>query len=276
MNKLLQTNRIYRQFGFTMIEMIVTIVIIGILGVGISSFIGNTTKGMIDTAERSQVATIAWLVSERLTRSLRLALPNSIRTSSDGTCLEYIPIYAGTDYLSVPVIVSASQFEVAPFSNMANGFNFSVQPLRVVVYPINDSSLYTLSTTSMISSGVSQLSAGTTLNAQNIRLGTSHQFPSDSPSKRLFMVAEPNMYCFQGTTLNQYRDYGYNGTFKTTALGDPVVMGSRLGQGLAKGQFNYSPSTLQRNAVVTINFNVLGDNGLVQAVNQEVQIRNVP
>tara|TARA_R110001592_G_scaffold9288_1_gene49524 strand:- start:16918 stop:17751 length:834 start_codon:yes stop_codon:yes gene_type:complete len=277
MPKLSQAHYLSRQLGFTMIEMIVTIVIIGILGVGISSFIGGTTKGMIDTAERSQVATIAWLVSERLSRSLRHALPNSIRTGNDDTCLEYIPIYAGTDYLSVPVIVSATQFEVAPFSNMATGFNFALQPLRVAVYPIDDSSIYTLTTASMISSSVAQLSAGTTPNAQTIRLSTTHQFPSDSPSKRLFMVAQPNMYCFEGRMLNHYRDYGYNSTFTSAGLSNQTVIGSRLGQGSAnKGQFNYTPSTLQRNAVVTISFKVLGDNGLVQVVNQEVQIRNVP
>ena len=258
--------------GFTLIEMVVTIVVIGILGVGISSFIGNTTKGMIDTAERSQVATIAWLVSERMSRSLRHALPNSIRTSADGTCLEYIPIYAGTDYLSAPTTVSAIQFEVAPFSNVVNGFNFVLQPLRVAIYPNNVAGLYTLSAASMISSSVSQLSAGTTLNAQEIRLSTAHQFPSDSPTKRSFFVAQPNMYCFQSGSLFHYSDYGYNSVFTNTGLSNQVVMGTRLNQ----GQFNYSPSTLQRNAVVTINFNVLGDNGLVQTVNQEVQIRNVP
>ena len=260
--------------GFTLIEMVVTIVIIGILGVGISSFIGNTTKGMVDTAERSQVATIAWLVSERLSRSLRHALPNSIRISTDSRCLEYIPIYAGTDYLSVPLTVSANQFEVAPFSNIANGFNFATQPMRVAVYPNTTTGLYTLTTASMISSSVSQLSAGATINAQTITLSANHQFPLGSPSNRLFLVTQPNMYCFRNGLLVHYRDYGYNAVFtdSSTDLSNETVMGSRLNQ----GTFNYTPPTLQRNAVVVINFNVLGDDSLVQSVNQEVQIRNVP
>jgi MSHA biogenesis protein MshO len=267
-----------RTSGFTLIEMIVTIVIIGILGVGISSFIGNTTKGMVDTAERSQVATIAWLVSERLSRSLRHALPNSIRISGDSRCLEYIPIYAGSDYLSVPVTVSANQFEVAPFSNIATGFNFTTQAMRVAVYPNTDAGLYSLSATSMISSEVSQLSAGATANAQTLTLSASHQFPRHSPNKRLFLVTEPNMYCFQNGLLVHYRDYGYNATFSNSSsdLDNEVVMGSRLGQGLDQGGFNYLPNTLQRNGVVTIEFNVVGNDNLVQRVNQEVQIRNVP
>ena len=267
----------YKQHsGFTLIEMVVTIVIIGILGVGISSFIGSTTKGMVDTAERSQVATVAWLVSERLSRSLRHALPNSIRTSTDKTCIEYIPIYTGTEYLSVPVTVSASQFEIVPFSNMPLVFDFIAQPMRVAVYPNSITGLYTLSSSSTISSLVSQLNSGVTPNAQILELTSNHQFPANSPSKRLFLVTEPNMYCFQSGLLYHYRDYGFNASFTTTGLSNQTVVGSSLGLGTNQGQFNYSPSTLQRNAVITINFNVVGDSNLIQPISQEVQIRNVP
>ena len=259
-----------KALGFTLIEMIVTIVIIGVLGVGISNFIGNTTKGIIDTAERSQVASIALLVSERVSRALRQALPNSIRV--DGSCLEYIPIYAGTDYVSVPVVVSDDALDVAPFSNVANGFDFSAEPLRVAVYPSSISGLYSLSNNGVISSEVSQISASVMTNAQTIQLDSNHQFLADSPSKRLFLIDEPSMFCFDGSQLLQYSDYGFNSSFSIASLNNESVVGSRL----TNGQFNYSPSTLQRNGVVTINFNVFGDGSLVQPVNQEVQIRNVP
>jgi MSHA biogenesis protein MshO len=261
-----------RQQGFTLIELIVTIVLIGILGTGISSFIGSTTKGMVDTAERSQVATIAWLVSENLSRHLRHALPNSVRISGDGSCIEYIPIYAGTDYLNAPVAVSASQFEVIPFSNVPTGFNFGVQSLRVAIYPNTSTSLYNLSATSVISSQVSQLSTGSTANAQNLQLSASHQFPTDSPSKRLFLVEQPVMFCFQPGLLYRYDSYGFNSSFSTSGLSNQTVFGSRVNL----GQFSYTGSTLQRNAVVNISFVVTGKDGLQQAVNQEVQIRNVP
>lgn len=258
--------------GFTLIELVVTIVIIGILGVGISSFIGQTTKGMVDTAERSQIATIAWIASEKLSRGLRHALPNSVRVSSNGACLEYIPIYSGTDYLSVPVLSSSDQFEIAPFSNISIGFNFAAESLRVAVYPNTITGLYSPGSTTIISSEIAQLSAGTTLNANTMRLSAAHQFPTDSPTKRLFVTEEPNMFCFESGFLYAYSAYGFNASITTTGLSNQVVIASRLNQ----GQFTFSPGTLQRNAVVTIDFNVLGDDGLVQAVDQEVQIRNVP
>jgi MSHA biogenesis protein MshO len=260
------------QQGFTLIELVVTIVLIGILGTGISSFIGNTTKGMVDTAERSQVANIAWLVSEQLSRHLRHALPNSVRISSDNSCIEYIPIYAGSDYLTAPVTVSASQFEVVPFSNVSVGFNFAAQPLRVAIYPESLGGLYNLSANGVISSVVSQLTAGATTNALNLQLAASHRFPLDSPGKRLFLVEQPVMFCFQAGFLYRYHDYGFNSSITTSGLNNQTVFGARV----SSGQFAYTPGSLKRNAVVNIRFSVSGRDGLQQAVNQEVQIRNVP
>jgi MSHA biogenesis protein MshO len=261
-----------KQQGFTLIELVVTIVLIGILGTGISSFIGNTTKGMIDTAERSQVANIAWVVSEQLSRHLRHALPNSVRISSDKSCIEYIPIYSGSDYISAPVTVSASQFEVVPFSNVPGGFNFTAQPLRVAIYPETLSGLYNLNASSVISSVVSQLTAGATANAMNLQLSATHRFPTDSPGKRLFLVEQPVMFCFLAGLLYRYDDYGFNSSFSTSGLNNQRVYGASVSQ----GQFTYTPGSLKRNAVVNIRFTVSGKNGLQQVVNQEVQIRNVP
>ena len=260
------------QQGFTLVELVVTIVLIGILGTGVASFIGNTTKGMVDTAERSQVANIALLVSEQLSRHLRDALPNSVRISADGSCIEYMPVYAGTDYLNAPVLVSSNQFEVAPFGQIPVGFNFAARSLRVAIYPVSLTGLYAPGTNSVISPTVSQLSAGSTPNAHTLQLSASHQFPEDSPSKRLFLVEQPVMFCFQGGLLIRYHDYGYNSSFSTSGLSNQTVYGSKV----YAGQFAYVPSNLKRNAVVNISFEVRGKDNLVQVVNQEVQIRNVP
>lgn len=260
------------QRGFTLVELVVTIVLIGILGTGVASFIGNTTKGMVDTAERSQVANIALLLSEQLSRHLRHALPNSIRISTDGSCIEFIPVFAGTNYLAAPVLFSANQFEVVPFHSIPVGFNFSAKPLRVAIYPANQTGLYSPGTNSVISSSISQLTTGSTANAHALQLSATHQFPADSPSKRLFLVEAPVMFCFQSGLLYRYHDYGFNGTFSNTGLSNQTVYGSKV----YAGQFAYSPSTLKRNAVVNIRFEIRGKDNLVQAVNQEVQIRNVP
>ena len=262
------TNLSSRQSGFTLIEMVVTIVLIGITGVGITNFIGRSTQGMVDIAERQQIATIGWIVSEKVSRELRQALPNSIRI--DGSCVEFVPIVAGTDYLTVPTLIASNNFESVPFSN----YSVNTTQDRVAIYPNTLTGLYSLSTPGTISGLVTSTAAGSTTNAIRINLAANHQFLTDSPTNRLYIVQDPVMYCFESDFLYRYSEYGFNSLMTTDEddLNGQTVMGSRL----SVGSFTYSAGTLSRSAVVNMAFDVTGDNGVTQAINQEVQIRNVP
>lgn len=253
------------EHGFTLIEMVVTIVLIGIIGVGMSRFIGQTVQGVRDTAERQQMSTIGWITSEKLSRELRTALPNSFRLNAGNTCIEFIPTVAGTDYLSVPIVSAASSFEVAQFSN----YTLVTSRDRVAVYPFTLSNLYDLNDPGTISGLIDSIDDGTTPNATEITLSSSHQFLTDSPTRRLYVVREPVMYCFSGQYLYRYGDYGFQSAMPTPASGSVIA------SLLASGTFSYAPGTLSRSGVVTFSFGVQGD-GAVQLIDQEVQIRNVP
>lgn len=257
--------------GFTLIEMVVTIVIIGIIGVGITNFIGRSTQGMADIAERQQLANIGWVVSEKVSRELRHALPNSVRINTGGTCIEYVPIIAGSDYLAAPVLNAASEFEVVPFPNYGIGDENAALD-RVAVYPNTLVDLYSLQNPGMISGLVSQLSAGTITNAMTIELAASHQFLKDSPTRKVFVVQDPVMFCFDSGFLYRYSEYGYQASLPNSGLNNQTVIGDRLNS----GSFTYTAGALARSAIVTMTFNVMGNDGAAQAINQEVQIRNVP
>ncbi len=260
--------------GFTLIEIIVVIVIIGILGVGITNFMGRSVQGFADTAERQQVASIAWIVSEKLSRAFRDALPNSFRIndgSGSGTCIEYIPTVAGTDYLSVPTLTAASAFEVVPFSSYNNASINSARD-RVVVYPNTLTGLYGLADPGMVSGTIDSLAAGTTTGSLLLTLNSAHQFLSDSPTRRLFVVRNPEMFCFEGNFLNVYQGQGFQ-----ASIPDPSgLTGAVVAHNVSNGAFTYTPGTLSRGGVITIQFDVSESAGLTQSIAQEVQVRNVP
>lgn len=263
-----------RQQGFTLIEMIVVMVIVGVLGVGITSFIGRSVQGYADSAERQRLASIAWVVSEKLSRALRDALPNSVRLNGAGasaTCLEYIPIRAGSNYLTIPLATAETSFEVAPFPGY-QAVDVDDTRDRVAVYPSTLAGLYNLSTSSVISATLEQLSAGTTANALLVTLNSAHRFPADSPSQRVYVVQNPVMYCFSAGVLSRYSDYGYSASLPSSGLGAGVVIAT----GLSDASFNYAAGTLGRTGIVSFSFEVSGTGSARQAIEQEVQIRNVP
>ncbi|MET3131391.1 MSHA biogenesis protein MshO [Oxalobacteraceae bacterium GrIS 1.11] len=87
-----------RQTGFTLIEAVVVIVITGILSGMVAMFIRIPVQNYADNAARAELSDIADLALQRLSRDLRLALPNSI--SVNGNTLQFLITKTGGRYLS--------------------------------------------------------------------------------------------------------------------------------------------------------------------------------
>lgn len=90
-----------------MIEAIVAMVILGIIAAMVAVFIRRPVEGYIDAVRRAELTDAADSVLRRLTRDVRLALPNSLRIRDDatvgacavGTCyIEFIYTSGGGRY----------------------------------------------------------------------------------------------------------------------------------------------------------------------------------
>lgn len=253
--------------GFTLVELITVMVILGILSIGTVRFITDSSSGFASTISRTELAGDARFAVERLGRALRDALPGSVRVN--GTCLEFIPVVAGSTYVTLPVATPATEFRAVPVAPL---------PLppgaRVAVYP--SGAVYQLSSIAIVSPTVS-VSAPNADNEVTVTMAAAHRFPAESPSNRFFLVTEPVSYCVDGDALWRYQGYGF-AAVQPTPAGLPAALPDRalITQSVSSpAPFSVAAATLTRNAVVDIDlsFERGGDSVALQHL---VQVRNVP
>jgi len=142
----------------------------------------------------------------------------------------------------------------------------------VAIYPVSSATLYPpVSPGELSTSKINQLSV---ISGDEYKLGlaSTYQFLTNAPEKRFYITTDPVTYCITGNTITRYGNYGFVSTIASALVNPEVVVNQ-----IASGYFNYSPATLVRNGVVTINFIIRNASTKEQQViNQEVQIRNVP
>ncbi|KAB2919318.1 MAG: type II secretion system protein [Dechloromonas sp.] len=92
--------------GFTLVELIVVMVITGIIGVSMLIFFRPTVDAYFDARRRAALTDVADTALQRISRDVRPAVPNSIRTVGN-QCFEFLPTSAGGRYRMGADIVSA-------------------------------------------------------------------------------------------------------------------------------------------------------------------------
>ncbi|MFC5301505.1 PulJ/GspJ family protein [Azospira restricta] len=112
-----------RARGVTLVEMIVTIVVLGIVAGIISMFIRVPIDSYIDAGRRARLTDAADLALRRMTRELRLALPNSVRVTNVGTVvyIEFMLTREGGFYRAQPTAAPGTE-DILDFGSADNTF----------------------------------------------------------------------------------------------------------------------------------------------------------
>jgi len=87
--------------GFTLIEMIIVIVILGIIGLIIGRIINSATRGYQSRAAMKELQSSGRLALDYLEPELRDMVPNSVRVPADSVSLEYGRTSFGGHYNSI-------------------------------------------------------------------------------------------------------------------------------------------------------------------------------
>lgn len=263
-----------QQSGFTLVEMVAVIVLLGILAVGSSSFIRSSAEIYRDTTRRDTLVQQGRFAVERISRELRNALPGSIRVSSSGAvqCIEFIPVIAASSYLGAVADSAAAGLQAVDFPYSYNGGD------RVAIYTVGSNDVYAaLSNRVTTVSGVSAALA----NQRTLTFASPHQFAEESPRQRFYIYHDAVSFCASDNSLQRYQGYALSPSALTPPLtgGRMLAENIRLNDGAsAVTVFGFTPGTTQRAGVVHLDLRFSDDSASDEWLrfSQEVFVRNTP
>jgi len=269
------------QQGFTLVELIMVIVLLGVMAVGITGFIGLSTQTFLKVSERDELVSSARFAVERLNREVRNAVPNSFRVNSNSStqCLEFLPIVASTNYVDISVSpeTASNTLTVIPFVDNNNNTYVLNSNDVVVVYPLYPTDIYTdITDNSGKIFGINAINTSAIPWVITLDAG-SYLFTQDSPNKRLYIANKPVSYCVNNGQLTRYNNYNItNTTYITPNSANAVLMAENLAAvNVAKPVFTIQPPTLKRNAQVQIRFDFTRDGEHIEFAN-DIHLVNVP
>lgn len=235
-----------RARGFTLIEAVVVIAIVGVLAAGVASFIVPPVQAYLGTQARAALVDQADLALRRIGRDLRIALPNSTRVAASGLALELIPSRGAARYATE----GANRLE---FSAADTSFDLVGPPLtlaaaqNLVFYNLGPgvagSDAYAANATEGEQANSNRRISTTAPGAAaSITIGSLAALPvaAFAPPYRVFAVDQPVSYrCdLDKRTLTRFSGYGFLAAQPDQPEPPPSASGALLASGVTACRFS--------------------------------------
>lgn len=273
--------------GFTLVELIIVMVIIGVIAAVVAVFITGPISGYVDVMRRAQLSDAADTTLRRISRDLRQALPNSVRVDSNNRFLEYIPTSNGSRYLvEVP--------DILDFTTADSSFGFLGETIAatgfIVVFNTGQVSSGTRAAPGCVGADAYEgcnRSAGTAA-GNLVSLTAPFKFPFASPSNRFHILpaSGPVTLACEGVaaaagngsgTLKIYTGYKTGGDWGSAAPTPPggATSTSLLAQYVSACTFTYTSGITASNGLVTLRLALTRNNETV-TLHHQVHVDNSP
>ncbi|MGQ5525043.1 type II secretion system protein [Chitinimonas sp. PSY-7] len=251
--------RYCRTGGFTLVELIMVLTIVAIISTSVAVFLNGPIRSYFLNRQRADLTAVADASLRRLSRDLRLALPNSIRMTTGGTTqyLEMLQTRTGGRYRDQtsnsgggdPLdFTGDTAFDTLGSVASSGSSAIVVNQDQLVIYNLGFDT--TDAYAGQNRSTIRTVSAGSLANESHITFD-SRTFPLASPGNRFQVVSGPiSFVCAPGAqnangdgtgTLTLWRNY-------TIQTSQPTTMPVSASQSLMSNyvsdcQFQYEPDT---------------------------------
>lgn len=293
--------------GFTLVEMIVVIVLVGIVAGMSAVFLRLPISGYVDSVARADITDTGDFALRRIARDVRLALPNSLRVATDASGNQYLEMLltrTGGRYLAIEDNPTASG-HILSFTNSAATTFDIVGPApsgpqtiqigdSIVVYNLGPgiapSDAYAVPATNSAAVTSITTSGGVTTIGMASNPFASQSTPMPSPYHRFQDVIGPVTYRWDSVanTITRYWNYKLSATQPTSLIALSAGANALLANGVTNPcsstgsvcVFNYS-STQQTNALLEVSINLsapssnTGKGGTI-GLFQQVHVDNTP
>jgi MSHA biogenesis protein MshO len=285
--------------GFTLVELIVVMVVTGIIAANIVVFFRPAFNSYVAVGRRAGLTDQADTALRKMSRDIRLAVPNSIR-SPNSQCFELVPTSAGGRYRMGPDTIWDSANPLAPsawFDGTAAVSDLDLlTPLSaapaagdwLVIDNQNTDDVYAGTNRAAIQSVGAP--PDSSLGYHRITLQAPSQFPGGYEGGRFLVVPNAQnavFYVCAGTgvdvegggtgTLYRFANYGYNAAAPAACPVPVVGTTPVLATKVKSCRFDYSPNqgATQQSGFVWMRLEIAARNEPIVTV-QGTHVDNVP
>lgn len=264
--------RIRRAAGFSLIELVVVIVLIGILATVSVALIRQPIDASVDVQRRARLADAADQAMARISRDLRLALPNSIRTSADGRAIEMLVAPMAGRYRGRPT--AGDSGDVLDFAAADASFDL-LAPLPAAPSPGQWAVVYNLTadgTQANAWAGDNRATVGAGSTTMRINLAAPFQFPFASPSQRVYVVDQAVQYrCASDGQLRRHAGFAPG----IAMVVSPPGTSSLLAEGVSLCSFRFEAGNASRQGLAALSLAITREGESVSLL-KSVHLPNLP
>jgi len=291
------------QKGFSLIELIIVIVLLGLMAAGAGMLIVRPIEAYSDQLRRQQLVDSAEMALRKISLDIRRALPNSIRFVSgvNSWALEMINTVDGARYRDEVGGGFTATSHILDFSATDTDFNLlgrfttlasATLPnnFRAVIYNTNPAGIYS-DAVSVDASGIISYPQGLTISTStaagfddehHIALPAAFKFNFQSPSQRVFIVDGAVSYICEAGRLMRFDGYGYvsNQANVDTVAELSLLAGAantgRVASQVSSCGISYQPGSSQRGGLITLDIALSDSANETVRLMHQVHVDNVP